>query len=101
MDAAGATATVAIGGGSTIGLGKAIARRRGTVHVAIPTTYAGSEMTPFVGETVGDEKTMHRGPGIQPTLVIYDVDLMMTLPAGITVTSGVNAMAHAVEKGTG
>ena len=48
--------TIAIGGGSTIGLGKAIAFRTGLPQIAVPTTYAGSEMTPILGETAdGDE----------------------------------------------
>ena len=97
MDASNAAATVAVGGGSTIGLGKAVARRRGTPQVVVPTTYAGSEMTPIVGETEGDEKRTHRDPAIQPGLVIYDVDLTLGLPPAMTITSGVNAIAHAVE----
>ncbi|MFN6979401.1 MAG: iron-containing alcohol dehydrogenase, partial [Gemmobacter sp.] len=51
--ASGATAVVSLGGGSTIGLGKAIAVRTGADQIAIPTTYAGSEMTDILGETAG------------------------------------------------
>lgn len=94
---AGADCVVSIGGGSTIGLGKAISVRTGLPHVCIPTTYAGSEMTPILGETADGRKTTRTDPKILPGTVIYDVDLTMTLPAGLSATSGVNAIAHAVE----
>jgi len=89
--------TVAIGGGSTIGLGKAIALRTGLPQLAIPTTYAGSEMTDILGQTEDGAKTTLRDTSVQPETVIYDVDLTMSLPRGLTGTSGVNAIAHAVE----
>jgi maleylacetate reductase len=92
-----ADCVVALGGGSTTGLGKAIALRTGADQVVIPTTYAGSEMTDILGETVGGAKTTRRDPAIVPESVIYDVDLTMSLPAALTVTSGLNAMAHAAE----
>src|SRR5262249_44816228 len=88
---------VAIGGGSTIGLGKAIAVRTGVPQVAIPTTYAGSEMTPILGETERGVKTTRRSLDILPETVIYDVDLTLGLPVALAATSGINAMAHAVE----
>ncbi|KAH7230333.1 hypothetical protein MRS44_011982 [Fusarium solani] len=88
---------VSVGGGSTIGLGKALALRTGMPHICIPTTYAGSEMTPILGQTEGGRKTTQRDPRIVPTAVIYDVGLTMTLPPGLTATSGVNAIAHAAE----
>jgi maleylacetate reductase len=88
---------VALGGGSTIGLGKAIATRIGADQVVIPTSYAGSEMTDILGETVGGEKTTRRDPSILPETVIYDVDLTLSLPLSLTVASGLNAMAHAAE----
>ncbi|MGJ7456733.1 maleylacetate reductase [Halomonas sp. MA07-2] len=89
--------TVAIGGGSTIGLGKAIALRTGLPQVVIPTTYAGSEMTPILGETRDGIKTTQRTLDVLPETVIYDVDLTLSLPAGMSGTSGINAIAHAVE----
>ena len=95
--ALGADAVVSVGGGSTTGLGKAIAARTGLPHLVLPTTYAGSEVTPVLGETVHGEKTTRSGPEILPDTVVYDVELTTTLPWGVTVTSGVNAMAHAVE----
>ncbi|MFC2990964.1 maleylacetate reductase [Halomonas tibetensis] len=93
----GADCTVAIGGGSTIGLGKAIALRTGLPQVVIPTTYAGSEMTPILGETRDGIKTTQRTLEVLPETVIYDVDLTLSLPAGMSGTSGINAIAHAVE----
>jgi alcohol dehydrogenase class IV len=89
--------TVAIGGGSTTGLGKAIAVRTALKQIVLPTTYAGSEMTDLLGETAKGEKKTRRDPRIRPETVIYDVDLTLTLPVGLSATSGVNAMAHAVE----
>lgn len=95
--ASGATAVVSLGGGSTTGLGKAIAVRTGADQVVIPTTYAGSEMTDILGETADGEKTTRRSPDIRPETVIYDVDLTLSLPVGLTVTSAMNAIAHAME----
>ena len=95
--AAGADCVVALGGGSTIGLGKAIAVRTGADQVAVPTTYAGSEMTDILGETAEGRKTTRRDPAIRPETVIYDVALTLGLPPALTATSGLNALAHAVE----
>lgn len=94
---ASADGIISIGGGSTIGLGKALSIRTGLPHIAIPTTYAGSEMTPILGETENGVKTTRREPGILPATTIYDIDLTLDLPVSMSVTSGMNAMAHAVE----
>jgi maleylacetate reductase len=88
---------VSVGGGSTIGLGKAIALRTDLPQIVIPTTYAGSEMTPILGETRDGAKTTLNDARILPEVVIYDVDLTMSLPIKMSVTSGINAIAHAVE----
>jgi maleylacetate reductase len=95
--AARADSVVSIGGGSTTGLGKAIASRTGLPHLVLPTTYAGSEVTPVLGETADGKKVTRSGPEILPNTVIYDVELTMSLPWDVTVTSAVNAMAHSVE----
>lgn len=88
---------VAIGGGSTIGLGKAIALRSDLPQIVVPTTYAGSEVTPIIGETKDGLKTTQTTPRVLPEVVIYDVDLTLGLPASLSATSGMNAIAHAVE----
>lgn len=95
--AAGADGVVAVGGGSTTGLGKAIALRTGLPQIVVPTTYAGSEMTPILGETEGGVKTTLRNLAVLPRTVIYDVDLTLGLPPALSAVSGLNAMAHAVE----
>lgn len=88
---------VSIGGGSSTGLGKAISFNTGLPHISIPTTYAGSEMTATLGETKDGHKTTTHDRKILPGTVIYDVDLTLSLPAPISATSGVNAIAHGVE----
>ncbi|MBF6567872.1 MAG: maleylacetate reductase [Candidatus Binataceae bacterium] len=88
---------VTVGGGSTTGLAKAIALTSGLPTVAIPTTYAGSEMTPIWGLTEGENKTTGRDLKIIPRTVIYDPSLTVTMPAMLSATSGMNAIAHCVE----
>ena len=95
--AAGADCTVALGGGSTIGLGKAIAWRNDAMQFVVATTYAGSEVTPILGQTEKGLKTTVRDAKILPEVVIYDPDLTLTLPVAMSVASGLNAIAHAVE----
>lgn len=94
---AGADCTVAVGGGSTIGLAKAIALRANMPQIAIPTTYAGSEMTAVLGQTKDGVKTTSRDLRMLPLSVIYDVDLSLGLPPSTSATSGLNAIAHAIE----
>lgn len=93
----GADCAIAIGGGSTTGLGKAIALESGLPILAIPTTYAGSEMTPVYGLTENGIKKTGRDAKVLPKTVIYDPELSATLPVGLSVTSGMNAIAHAAE----
>jgi maleylacetate reductase len=101
-----ADGVVTVGGGSATGLGKAIAvdpaaqaasgpGRRVTL-VAVPTTYAGSEMTPIYGVT-GEHKQTGRDLRALPRTVIYDPVLTVGMPSAITASSGFNALAHCVE----
>ncbi|WP_424140127.1 maleylacetate reductase [Roseomonas chloroacetimidivorans] len=94
---AGAGCTVALGGGSTTGLGKAIALRTDLPQIVIPTNYAGSEATPILGETEHGRKVTQRTLKVLPEVIIYDVELTLSLPASLSATSGMNAIAHAVE----
>jgi maleylacetate reductase len=88
---------VCIGGGSTIGLAKALVLELELPILALPTTFAGSEMTPVWGKTENGVKTTGRDLRVLPKTVIYDPELTYTLPAHIAGPSGINAMAHAVE----
>ena len=94
---ASADGLVAVGGGSTTGLSKALALRTDLPQVILPTTYAGSEVTPVLGETEDGRKVTRSSPAILPETVVYDVDFTLALPVPLSVTSGINALAHAVE----
>ncbi|MEW9617239.1 maleylacetate reductase [Shinella sp. S4-D37] len=88
---------VAVGGGSTTGLSKAIALRTDLPQIIIPTTYAGSEATAILGQTESGLKTTLTSQAVQPEVILYDPELVATLPVALTVTSALNAMAHAAE----
>lgn len=88
---------VTIGGGSATGFGKAIARDRDVRQIAVPTTYAGSEMTPIWGMTDDGHKRTGVDLRVKPDVVVYDPELTLSLPARIAGSSGMNALAHAVE----
>jgi maleylacetate reductase len=88
---------VCIGGGSATGLAKAVARDTGRPILAVPTTYAGSEMTPIWGLTEGRRKTTGRDSQVLPRVVVYDPELTISLPAATSAASGMNALAHGVE----
>ncbi|MFJ8109097.1 maleylacetate reductase [Streptomyces sp. NPDC096132] len=95
--AVGADGCVAVGGGSAIGLGKMIALRTRLPLIAVPSTYSGSEMTPVWGLTEQGAKRTGRDPVVLPRSVVYDPELTLSLPVPLSVTSGVNAVAHAAE----
>ena len=88
---------VTIGGGSATGLGKMVVLERDVDLLAIPTTYAGSEMTPIWGTTDDGVKQTGRSPRVLPRTVIYDPGLTTGLPLGVTVNSAFNALAHCLE----
>ncbi len=93
----GADCAVTVGGGSTTGLGKAIALESSLPIIAIPTTYAGSEVTPIWGITEDGLKKTGKDSRVLPKVVIYDPAMTMSLPAKLSATSGMNAIAHAIE----
>jgi maleylacetate reductase len=95
--ATGADGLMAIGGGSTTGTAKAVALVTGLPILAVPTTYAGSEMTPIWGKTTARRKMTGRADVVLPKVVLYDPELTLSLPASAALASGMNAMAHAVE----
>ncbi len=97
LEACGADCLVAVGGGSTTGLAKALAVRTDLPQVILPTTYAGSEVTPVLGETDNGRKVTRSSPAVLPETVVYDVTLSTGLPVAVSVTSAINALAHAVE----
>jgi len=93
----GADCCVTVGGGSTTGLGKAIALTSSLPILAVPTTYAGSEMTPIYGLTEGGMKKTGRDVRVLPRTVLYDPALTLSLPPALSAASGMNAIAHCVE----
>ncbi len=92
----GADTLVAIGGGSVVGLAKALKLSHDVKFVALPATYAGSELTSMYGITTGKDKKTGRDDRVRPDLVIYDVSLTQDLPMTLTVQSLMNALAHVV-----
>jgi alcohol dehydrogenase class IV len=88
---------LSVGGGSTTGTAKAVALELQLPILAVPTTYAGSEMTPVWGMTDAQRKTTGRSLDVLPAVVIYDPQLTVTLPAAVTGPSAMNAIAHCVE----
>lgn len=95
--AVSADALLSVGGGSTTGTAKAVALTSGLPIVAVPTTYAGSEMTPVWGLTEDARKSTGTDSRVLPRVVVYDPELTLTLPADLSAASGFNAMAHCVE----
>lgn len=88
---------LSVGGGSTTGTAKAVARSTGLPILAVPTTYAGSEATPVWGLTVDGRKTTGTEKSVLPKVVVYDASLTRSLPVGLSVSSGLNALAHCVD----
>lgn len=88
---------LSLGGGSSTGTAKAVALETGLPILAVPTTYAGSEMTSIWGLTEGQRKTTGRDLRVLPKSVVYDPELTVGLPVDVSASSGMNALAHLVE----
>lgn len=97
LRACAADGILSIGGGSAIGLGKALALRTNLQQIVVPTTYSGSEMTSLVGQTANGVKSTQRHPAIRPATVLYDPMLTASLSTRSAAASGMNAIAHGVE----
>lgn len=93
----GADAVVSIGGGSSTGLAKFVARETGLPVVAVPTTFAGSEATNIWGHVDGERKLTGVDDRVLPKVIVYDADLLKGLPGSLATASGLNAVAHAVD----
>lgn len=93
----GADGLIALGGGSPIGLAKAVAVETSLPIIAVPTTYSGSEMTPIWGITEGERKRTARDLRALPRTVVYDPEVTVSLPPSVSGPSGMNAIAHCVE----
>lgn len=97
LSATGADSIIAVGGGSAVGVAKALVAETGLPLAAVPTTYSGSEMTDIWGSTGPEGKRTGRDPRVAPRLVVYDPQLTRTMPTALAGPSGVNAIAHSVE----
>ena len=97
VEASRADCVISFGGGTAVGLAKAIAARTGLFQIAIPTTYSGSEATDVLGETENGAKKTSRSARVLPNVILYDPELTLGLSVETSMTSGFNAMAHALE----
>ena len=88
---------IVVGGGSAIGLGKALAFNLSLPFIAVVTTYSGSEISPSWKIGSGAARRGGRDVTALPATVLYDPALTVDLPVAFSAASGMNAMAHAVE----
>jgi maleylacetate reductase len=97
VDQSAPESLLAFGGGSAIGLGKALAFETKLPLGVIATTYSGSEMTAVWGNSDGKMKRTFRNTEVAPRMVLYDPELTYGLSAAVSAASGMNAIAHCVE----
>ncbi len=101
----GADGLVGLGGGASIDTSKAVAAallregdREVVPVVAVPTTYAGAEWTPFFGMLLEPgRKGGSADARAAPVAAVYDAELTLELPVPETVGTTMNALAHCAE----
>jgi alcohol dehydrogenase class IV len=86
---------VALGGGRTVDVAKAIASVSGARVAAIPTTMSGAEMTGIHRLPAGAEGRV--GGMVRPALAIADPEAMASQPEALLRASSMNALAHGVD----
>jgi alcohol dehydrogenase len=118
LKSSGAGAVVGVGGGSALDTAKAVAalatnpgspldyvglhkiRNRPLPAIAIPTTAGtGSEVSLWAVFTDDDRKLKVAigGVPVYPAVALCDPDLTLDLPAPLTASTGMDALAHAIE----
>ena len=120
FQAAGADFMIAIGGGSSMDTSKAIGiiinnpefsdvvslegvantKKKSVPVIALPTT-AGTAAEVTINYVITDEENVKKmvcvDPNDIPTLAIIDPELMLSMPRGLTASTGMDALTHAIE----
>jgi len=92
-----ADCAVSYGGGTAVGLAKAIALEQEIPVISVVTTFSGSETTDLQAILTDGLRVGYKSEWILPKIIIYDPEAAMGVPVEILIPSGVNAIAHGVE----